>query len=129
LALTHRQACLKRQQKNAKEMGAENIEFLLADDNLSTLGSEDFNFINSFIVFQHIPVDRECRLLRRPLSLLNKGGIGALHFTHRTLPPRCAFTLKSIRGFLRYLRYRSYVVNGIVNLIQGYSFERPLPIM
>ena len=26
-------------------------------------------------------------------------------------------------------RYRSYVVNGIVNLIQGYSFERPLPIM
>ena len=120
---------LEEATKNAKEMGAENIEFLLADDNLSALGSEGFDFINSFIVFQHIPLDRGYRLLRRLLSLLNEGGIGALHFTYRTLPPGCAFTLKSIRGFLRYLRYRSYVVNGIVNLIQGYSFERPLPIM
>ena len=45
---------LEEATKNAKEMGAENIEFLLADDNLSELGSEGFDFINSFIVFQHI---------------------------------------------------------------------------
>ena len=45
-------------------------------------------------------VDRGYRLLRRLLSLLNEGGIGALHFTYRTLPPGCAFTLKSIRGFV-----------------------------
>ena len=120
---------LQEATKNAKEMGAQNVEFLLADDNLSALGSEGFDFINSFIVFQHIPVDRGYRLLRRLLSLLDEGGIGALHFTYSTLPPGCAFTLTSIRGFLRYLRYRIYFVNGIVNLIQGYSFEGPLPIM
>lgn len=120
---------LEEATKNAKEMGAENIEFLLADDNLSQLGSEGFDFINSFIVFQHIPLDRGYRLLRRLLSLLNEGGIGALHFTYKTQPPGCPITVKSVRGFLQYLRYRSYIVNGIVNLIQGYSFERPLPIM
>ena len=76
---------LEEATKNAREMGAENIEFLLADDNLSALGSEGFDFINSFIVFQHIPIDRGYRLLRRLLSLLNEGGIGALHFTYRTL--------------------------------------------
>ncbi len=82
---------LREAAKNAKEAGAETIEFLLADDNLSTLGS--------------------------------------LHFTYSTPPPDCAFTLKSKHGFAWYLRYRSYVVNGIMNLVEGNSFDRPLPIM
>jgi SAM-dependent methyltransferase len=120
---------LQEATKNAKEMGAKNIEFLLADDNLSRLGSESFDFINSFIVFQHIPLDRGYHLLRRLLSLLNEGGIGALHFTYNTPPPGCAFTLKSKHGFVWYLRYRSYVMNGIMNLIEGNRFETPLPIM
>jgi len=47
---------LQEATKNAKEMAAENIEFLLADDDLSKVESESFDFINSFIVFQHIPV-------------------------------------------------------------------------
>ena len=120
---------LREAAKNAKEAGAETIEFLLADDNLSTLGSEGFDFINSFIVFQHIPVDRGYHLLRRLLSLLNEGGIGTLHFTYSTPPPDCAFTLKSKHGFAWYLRYRSYVVNGIMNLVEGNRFDQPLPIM
>jgi 2-polyprenyl-3-methyl-5-hydroxy-6-metoxy-1,4-benzoquinol methylase len=120
---------LQEAKKNAKEMGAESIEFLLADENLSTLGSEGFDFINSFIVFQHIPLDRGYHLLRRLLSLLNEGGIGALHFTYSTPPPDGAFTLRSKHGFVWYLRYRSYVVNGIMNLVEGNSFDRPLLIM
>jgi SAM-dependent methyltransferase len=120
---------LQEATKNAKEMGAENIEFLLADDNLSKLGSERFDLINSFIVFQHIPIDRGYHLLRRLLSFLNEGGIGVLQFTYRTLPPGCAFTLRSKHGFVWYFRYRSYVINGIMNLIEGHSFDRPLPIM
>jgi len=120
---------LQEATKNAKEMGAKNIQFLLADDNLSTLGSEGFDFINSFIVFQHIPLDRGYHLLRRLLSLLNEGGIGALHITYSTPPPDCAFTLRSKHGFVWYLRYRSYLVNGIMNLVEGNSFDRPLPIM
>ena len=120
---------LQEATKNARGMGAENIEFLLADDNLSTLGSESFDFINSFIVFQHIPLNRGYHLLRRLLSLLNEGGIAVLHFTYSTPTPDCAFTLKSKHGFAWYLRYRSYVVNGIMNLVEGNSFDKPLPIM
>ena len=120
---------LQEARRNAKEIGAENIEFLLADDNLSTIGGQSFDFINSFIVFQHIPLHRGYRLLRRLLSLLSEGGIGVLHFTYSTPPPGCAFTLKSKHGFVWYLRYRSYVVNGIMNLIEGNSFDTPLPII
>ena len=112
-----------------KEAGAESIEFLLGDDNLSTLGSEGFDCINSFIIFQHIPLNRGYHLLRRLLSLLNEGGIAVLHFTYNTPTPDCAFTLKSRHGFAWYLRYRSYVVNGIMKLVEGNSFDKPLPVM
>jgi SAM-dependent methyltransferase len=119
---------LQEATKNAKEMGAKNIEFLLADDDLSTLGAEGFDFISSFNVFQHIPPDRGYHLLRRLLSVLNENGIGALHFTYSTPPVPCAFTLRK-HEFVRYLRYRSYLVNGLVNVAQGHSFSTPLPIM
>ena len=120
---------LQEATKNAKEMGAENIEFFLADDNFSTLGGQSFDFINSFIVFQHIPLQRGYHLLRRLLSLLREDGIGVLHFTYSTPRPGCAFTLKSRSGFVSYLRYRSFVVNGLINFAQGRSFATPLPIM
>ena len=120
---------LQEAAKNAKEMGAENIEFFLADNNLSELRGRSFDFINSFIVFQHIPLYRGYHLLRRLLSLLSENGIGVLHFTYSTPPPGCAFTLRSKHGFVWYLRYRSYVVNGLMNLAEGHSFATPLPIM
>ena len=120
---------LQEATKNAKEMGAENIEFLLADDDLSKIESESFDFINSFIVFQHIPVDRGYRLLQRLLNLLREGGVGALHFTYKTLGPGCKFTLRNKHGFVWYFRYRSYFLNGIMNLVEGNSFGTPLPIM
>jgi SAM-dependent methyltransferase len=41
-----------------------------------------FDFINSFIVFQHIPPVRGYEIFRQLLALLNERGVGAIHFTY-----------------------------------------------
>jgi len=58
-----------------------NISLVKGDDNCSNL-TAGFDFINSFIVLQHIPCDRGVKLFRRLLELLNQGGVGAVHFTY-----------------------------------------------
>src|SRR5207302_8789456 len=69
------------------------------------------------------------QFLQRLFSLLKEGGIAVLHLCYNTPTPDCARTLKSRHGFAWYLRYRSYVVNGIMILVEGNSFDKPLPIM
>lgn len=58
-----------------------NIELILGDDSLSGLTGM-FDFINSFIVFQHIPCVRGEKIFSILLSHLNRGGVGVLHFTY-----------------------------------------------
>jgi SAM-dependent methyltransferase len=68
-------------EKNRQTEKAENISLVKGDDNCSGL-TPGFDFINSFIVFQHVPCDRGVRLFQRLLELLNEGGVGAVHFTY-----------------------------------------------
>ena len=63
--------------KNCQLENVKNISLVKGDDNCSNLAG-GFDFINSFIVFQHIPCDRGVILFRRLLELLNEGGIGAI---------------------------------------------------
>jgi SAM-dependent methyltransferase len=58
-----------------------NVSLVKGDDDCSGL-TPGFDFINSFIVFQHIPTDRGARLFRRLLELLDTGGVGAIHLTY-----------------------------------------------
>lgn len=49
------------------------IEYLLSDDELSRVEG-DFDFVNSCIVLQHIPVPRGMALLKKLLGLVRPGG-------------------------------------------------------
>ncbi|NJK59099.1 MAG: class I SAM-dependent methyltransferase [Oscillatoriales cyanobacterium SM2_1_8] len=51
------------------------------DDNLSAL-EDSFDLIHSFIVFQHLPIDRGRQIFVSLLKYLNDGGIGAIQFTY-----------------------------------------------
>lgn len=51
------------------------------DDTLSRVHGP-FDLVHSFIVFQHIPVDRGELLVQRMIELLRPGGIGAFQFTY-----------------------------------------------
>lgn len=66
---------------NAKQQGISNVEFVKSDPTLSGV-SGSFDFLNSLIVFQHIPTPRGEAIFRRLLGLLRDGGVGALHFTY-----------------------------------------------
>ena len=50
-------------------------------NNVSALGDETFDWLNSIIVFQHIPPQRGYRLLDDLLARVNSGGALSLHVT------------------------------------------------
>jgi SAM-dependent methyltransferase len=77
-------AMLAEARRNCSEAGITNASFCGAPAELSGA----FDFIHSFIVFQHIPIDRGLELAEALLDRLCEGGIGALHFTYATTEPR-----------------------------------------
>ena len=71
---------LKEAKKNCADNSITNIVLLKSDDSLSNLDGM-FDFIHSYIVFQHIPVKRGEKILDGLLDRLANNGIGAFHFT------------------------------------------------
>lgn len=72
---------LAEARKNLESSGLRNVTFLKSDDELSAVTVE-FDFLNSFIVFQHIPPHRGMKIFRSMLSHLRDGGVGVLQFTY-----------------------------------------------
>lgn len=75
--------------ENARRLEIPNVEFALADDALSNAGGE-FDFVNSYITLQHIPVRRGLPILWRLIDKVGPGGGFHVHFSVRTdgLPSR-----------------------------------------
>ena len=92
---------------------------LLHVDQLDSLKSQSFDLVHSFIVFQHIPVDRGEAILRKLITLLAEGGIGAIHLTFSDR--RSAF-----RRGLRAWRQRVGPLHGLLNLAKGRAFSSPM---
>ncbi|MDP9172625.1 MAG: class I SAM-dependent methyltransferase [Planctomycetota bacterium] len=72
---------LRKAQERCDQIGIKNITLVKGDDDLSQVGNK-FDLIASYIVLQHIPVDRGLRLFCRLVDSLNDGGVGALHLTY-----------------------------------------------
>lgn len=68
-------AMLARAEADAKARGVDNVRFTTA------IPDESFDWINSFIVFQHIEPRKGIALLDELLSRLQVGGVVTLHFT------------------------------------------------
>ena len=71
---------LQEAKRNCEFFQCENVRFLQTDKLLET--EDKFDFIHSFIVFQHIRNDIGIRLLENIIRRLDTGGIGALHFAY-----------------------------------------------
>ena len=74
-------AMLDRCQQHAQEAGLANVKLRLSSDTLADVG-EGFDLVNTFIVLQHIPVERGYRFIRRLAALLAVGGVGSLQVTY-----------------------------------------------
>jgi SAM-dependent methyltransferase len=72
---------LEEARRNCEERHLCNVKLLPSDDNLSAL-SGTFDLIQSFIVFQHIPIQRGRAIFGKLLQHLRPGGVGAIHLTY-----------------------------------------------
>jgi SAM-dependent methyltransferase len=75
------ESMLELTKKNLIRAGILNASVVLGDDTLSRIVGK-FNFINSYIVLQHVPPERGMALIGKLLSLLEIGGVGSLQLTY-----------------------------------------------
>jgi ubiquinone/menaquinone biosynthesis C-methylase UbiE len=68
-------------EKNCEERNIKNAAFHLSGGDLSQI-NEQYDFIYSLIVFQHIPVKAGMKILKQLLEKLEPGGIAVLHFNY-----------------------------------------------
>jgi SAM-dependent methyltransferase len=81
------EAMIAEARQNCAKAGVLNVEFAISDDRLSAVEGS-FDFVHSYNVLQHIPVDRGLVLTRRMLAVLRPGGFAALHYSvKRNMPP------------------------------------------
>jgi 2-polyprenyl-3-methyl-5-hydroxy-6-metoxy-1,4-benzoquinol methylase len=94
-----------------------NVEFQLSDDQLSLVRGK-FDFVHSFLVFQHIPRVRGEVILARLLHHLEPGGIVAVHVPFARHDSRAKQALHALRkGFVP--------ANIVVNLLKRRNWDHP----
>lgn len=112
---------LEEARRNAHLFGLSNLKFAAVNDFFEKKEG-GFDFVHSFIVFQHVKPKTGEKIFKKLIELLNEGGIGALHFTYAE---------KFSSGFekLRSNLYRDVPKTfKLRNLLAGKSDENPLPM-
>lgn len=107
---------LKQAYNNCKSRNIGNVELVQSADLTNLSGT--FDFVHSFIVFQHIKCSRGERLFKRLLSLLAVNGVGAIHFTYVDQQP-------SYRRAIRWARKSLPFVHNLLNVARGLSWDTP----
>lgn len=72
---------LAEARRNAEKFDLENTTFVKGDETLSMVSGK-FDFVHSYIVFQHIKPRIGEMIFKRLVEMLNVGGIGVLHLTY-----------------------------------------------
>lgn len=111
-------AMLAEARSNAARSGAANVTLLKSDDDLSAVDGA-FDFVHSYIVLQHIPVERGEAITRRLIALLEPGGVGALHYTYAT-------GLSTRSKLLLWARMRVPFANAALNVLLRRAPSHPV---
>jgi len=118
------QEMIDEAQKNCTKYNVINASFLLSDDNLHCLKDKKFNLVNSFIVLQHININRGEKLIELLIDSLEVNGIGVLHLTYYDNYPN----RRVVNFFRNRIHYLSTIMRLIQSLRKGKQF-RNLPQM
>lgn len=114
-------AMLKEAEKNAEIFEIGNATFIKGDDQLSKVSGE-FDFVHSFIVFQHINPKVGIPIFKKIVESLSENGVGMLHFQYETAS---ATAVQRIR----YKLYRDFpLVYSLRNLILTKRREPLIPM-
>jgi 2-polyprenyl-3-methyl-5-hydroxy-6-metoxy-1,4-benzoquinol methylase len=104
--------------KNCELESLNNAKFIISTDNLTNLEGK-YNFIHSFIVFQHIPVFRGEKIIQTLVNHLSPSGVGVFHVTYDRKASK-------FRKIVNWLRVHLPFFNNIVNLVQGNKLNEPI---
>ena len=110
-------AMIAEAKRNCDEFNVTNVSFVKSDDQLSRLDGT-FDFINSYVVLQHIPVSRGMRLVDCLLARLEVGGIAMLHFSFE----------RRLSRFVAFKYFMKHYVPGarfLYNLSRNQPANRP----
>lgn len=111
-------AMIEEARSNCLERRIENVTFVLSDDELSKLEGA-YDFINAYIVFEHIEVDRGLRLIERLLALLGPGGVAAIDVCTKRHE-------SSLRRAAVWLKKHFLPVHQLHNVLRGRPMNEPL---
>lgn len=115
---------LKEARRNSERFSLENVDFVKGDDDLTKVSGE-FDFIHSFIVFQHIKPKTGEAIFKKFVEMLADGGIGVLHFTYSnnqsSLTQKIRFSI--YRDFSWTYKLRNFVRNRNEYLIPMYLYD------
>lgn len=108
---------LETAKQNCSERGISNVDFVPSDDQLSQVTCS-FDFIHSYLVFQHIKVRRGEEIITQLLKRLNDEGVLAIHF-----PFACKASL--IRKFAHFLRRNFSPFSMLANVVRAKRWNEP----
>jgi len=112
------EAMLQEARANAEKTGTANTEFIKSDDGL-TLLSKPFDFLQSFHVFQHIPVTRGMKILQQLLACLQPDGVGVIHVPFLDLASRP-------HKIVNWMQANVPFVHGVANIFRGRPWSWPV---
>lgn len=107
---------LQEAKSNCDKRGLLNVEFIKSDDQLSNILG-NYNFINSFIVFQHIPVKRGETIFANLIERLDENGVGVIHFTY--------YYTQRIKNMIHCVGRNIPYFYNLINIIKGRNFSDP----
>ena len=131
-------AMLSEARANANERN--NVTFELSDENLSNAKGK-FDLVHTYIVLQHIPVEKGMRIIREMLSRVSENGLASLHFAiardggsmaKLRYWARCRFPgAQMISNLIRrrpiaepLMQMNEYPVDQVLRLFEDYGFHR-----
>lgn len=109
------EAMLNEARKNCRQKSINNVRFSLSDSEPTWLHGA-YDFVLSFIVFQHIPEKKGMELFESIVNHVSPGGIVVVHFTYGKL---CERVTQKVMAWLPILRYGA-------NLFRGRPLFQPL---
>lgn len=101
----------------AEQHHLSNIRYALSDSN-ANLEPDSYDFVHSYIVFQHIPVRVGEAIIRDILSSLKIGGIGAIHFTYGE-------TGSELSSLLKRIAKNTPILRNVANAAAGRKWNYP----
>jgi SAM-dependent methyltransferase len=104
--------------KNCQHAGARNVMFVQSTDDFLNVQGQ-FEFVNSYIVLQHIPVKRGMKIIDSLLSRVAPGGHAMLHVSLRR-----DFPLSKAAKY--FAKHHIWGVRQIYNVLRGNRFDRPV---